>query len=224
MNVQWRRRDAFRQRNIRCFSSVVLLSFAVAANADVMFSDLGPSDSFAGSAFGFGPILLTGSSFTPTLTGSLDSIELALSTQSASPDPTGTQVILADTGLDGKPNHILETFLTGTIPEVASPALLTVNSVNHPLLTTGVQYFIVVGEGPGGGWFYQNSIGDVGPVVNGVSGGPVNLFTSDESAFRVNGTPISSVPEPAGSVFLLGIGFAGIWLQRVVRTRTQHLT
>lgn len=82
MNVQWRRRDAFRQRNIRCFSSVVLLSFAVAANADVMFSDLGPSDSFAGSAFGFGPILLTGSSFTPTLTGSLDSIELALSTQS----------------------------------------------------------------------------------------------------------------------------------------------
>jgi hypothetical protein len=114
-----------------------------------MFSDLGPSDSFADSAFGFGPILLTGSSFTPTLTGSLDSIELALSTQSASPDPAGTQVILADTGLDGKANHILETFLTGTIPEVASPALLTVNSVNHPLLTTGVQYFIVVGEGPG---------------------------------------------------------------------------
>jgi hypothetical protein len=204
-------------------ASVVLLSFAGAANADVMFSDLGPSDSFfAGSAFGFGPILFTGSSFTPTLTGSLDSIELALSTQSPSPDPSGTQVTLADTGLDGKPDHVLETFLTGTIPGVASPALLTVNSVNHPLLTAGIQYFIVVGEGPGGGWFYQNSIGDIGPVVNGGSTGPVSLFTSDESAFRVNGSPLSSVPEP-GSFFLLGIGLAGIWLQRVVRTGAQHL-
>ena len=71
--------------------------------------------------------------------------------------------------LKGKPNHILDTFLTGTIPGDGSPALVTVNSGVHSRLTVGEQYFIILGGGPAGGWFYDNSLGDVGPVVNGLN-------------------------------------------------------
>ncbi len=54
--------------------------------------------------------------------GTHDSIEQALSAQSTSSDSSGNEVMVMDTGLDGEPNNIPETFQTGTLPGDGSPA------------------------------------------------------------------------------------------------------
>jgi hypothetical protein len=184
---------------------VLLVGTTGMASADVMFTDLPADYSVPGAADGFGPMLFWGDSFTPEFTGTLDSIGLVLSTQSIFSDPTGTEVMLTDTGSNGKPGNILETFLTGTLPGDQTPTLLTVDSLTQPVLTAGDQYFIIIGGGPGGGFSWINPTNDtVVPVVNGVSEGSYNLFPGGDSEFEVMGTPLSAVPEPRAG-FILGV-------------------
>lgn len=128
----------------------------------------------------------------------LTSIDLAVSSQYTDSN-AGTTVFLTDTAIDGKPGTILESFFTGPLPYVSTPGIVTVSSVDHPQLHVGQEYFLILGTGgvPGGGWFYSNSVGDVGPTVNGIAFGTYNLFVSTKSAFRINGVADSAaVPEP----------------------------
>jgi hypothetical protein len=200
---------------------VVALVLNTNARATVLYSDLGQNDPIGGSALGFGPSDFSGISFSPMIGGTVDNIELALSVQSQSTENFGTQVYLTNVGLDGNPSQVLETFVTGALPPADSPSLVTVNSVAHPLLTPSNEYFLVLGGGPGIGWFYSNTVGVTGEFIwfTAPPGHWQHAEDTTSMAFRVNRAG-ADVPDPS-STSLFVIGLAGMIALRLFSTSSR---
>jgi hypothetical protein len=183
-------------------------------NGAVIYSSFGPGDTFHLSAFGFGPILYIGNTFASAETCTLDTIDLALSTQTWF-DTYGARIALTDITSDGKPGAILEIFDTGPLPPFEAPSIVTVTSSLHPTLQQGARYFLILGGGLGGGWFYTADDFRAVPSVAGVS--MEKLFLTDASglAFRVEGTLVeAAIPEP-GTFWLAGLAVLGLLAGRL---------
>jgi hypothetical protein len=143
--------------------------------------------------------------FTPSANYSFSSAKLALVDFSGL--NSFTISLYNDAGPGGTPGAALETFS----PVAATPDATTdvvVNSITHPMLTSGDNYFLVAianGSDTYGGWTVVPTAG--GPFGFGSSstnGGmtwstPIN---GNAAAFEIDGTV---VPEPA-SLSLLGLG------------------
>ncbi len=206
-------------------TAVCLGLLAVAAGrarADVAFNDFGPGDSFNTNS---GCTVSTNSSethqqitsamqFTSAASGSLTSIELAMSIISGANSFTVT--LNTDSG--GLPGAILESFTLTDVPTLGTsfpPEVLT--SVVQPTLTAGTNYWINISPSDlnsdtWGAWNF-NSIGVTGLIAqNGISFGVQTL-----SAFAVN---VSAVPEPSSlALGLLGAaGALGLGARRVRRS------
>lgn len=184
-----------------------LLFLALRGDAATIFSNLGPGNSLTTPGIGIGFIPFTstfnygGIAFTPFgQSYTLDQLELPLQLFSG---PNEADVFVTG-DLGGLPNGILESFhLSGALP-VGSTALIAIDSTSHPILSSGVQYWVVAAGGTSSfvSW-KQNELQEMGPNVSGSTLTSLvrNSDMNVREAMRVSGT---AVPEP-GTQVLVGV-------------------
>jgi hypothetical protein len=147
--------------------------------------------------------------FTATATGAVSQIMVGIENDDATVIPAA---LYLDNG-SGEPGTQLETYMV-SVP--ASMALVTINSLTNPILTSGDTYWLVFGPGAGGMEWAQNDTGADGLPWGGSS--PTTL--TDARTFFADGievTGTSSAPEP-GTAVLLAAGVAGLaGLRRTIR-------
>jgi hypothetical protein len=198
----------------RVLAVVAALSLASPILAGTIFSNFGPGDSFdpGGQTLSVGSPIGEdddqGSAFTPSSNLFLTRIELAVGLASG---PNLLDVwLMSDSG--GQPNTIIESFhlVDAMGPFAGSRPLVSADSILHPLLSAGIQYWLIA-DTPGpdelAAWNF-NSIGDIGPNAFQVNSGGWFVGTGLRDAFRVSGS--SSIPEPNTLLLvLLGGAMAG---------------
>jgi hypothetical protein len=129
--------------------------------------------------------------FTPTITGTLDSISVDIVSLTAG---ITTIDFLVTTSSGGVPGATLDTI---HVPLTTSNALEIANSNNHPLLTAGTLYWLEITPPATNGnvrWDLA-SPGKSGTSWNSSSNTPVS---GNLDAFELTGTP---TPEPATLLF-----------------------
>lgn len=205
--------------------SVALLTVTSARGA-VVFSNLGPGDTFStdtedavtgvnfflGDNDHAGGFTLAGSSFV------LDSVEMPLRWYESDYDQQPLVVrLFSNSG--GLPGVELASAQLGAFPptEPAS-ALITADFSSAALtLNAGATYFLVA-DTSGASWFgwMQNITGDLGRFYTNNSNNWVAEIFGDAPAFRINGTP-TGIPEP-GALVLAGLALLSLAsLRRVAR-------
>ncbi len=192
--------------------------------ADIIYDNF-PGDryiSFTGWTVGLGAgqVFEQGEGFRPAGNDfSLSRIELGLGLLQG---PNEIDVrLMSDAG--GAPGSVIEAFhLSGVLgpwPGVNPPVV--VDSILHPILTAGEQYWIVLSAtSPDTTAVWgDNSFNIFGPHAIRRDGLPWNVLgNAISSAFRVSGTPLTPIPEPAGllslGVGLLILGSYACWRRR----------
>src|SRR5262249_975000 len=140
-----------------------------------------------------------------------DSVELAISLSSG---PNVLNVYLMGSS-GGLPSGVLESFgLNDALSADRSTSLVMIDSVTHPLLEAGMQYWIVATGGPQtfGSW-QQNVHNDMGPNVSGSSLTSL-VRDADENvieAYQVEGTV---VPEPQSYLATALMALIVVWRAR----------
>jgi hypothetical protein len=174
------------------------------AEAASVFSNLGPGDSYQGTVgFAIASGNSVGAAFIPTNTFTFSEAELALSLVSG---PNSVTVQLRNEVVVGHPGNILESFtITDQMPPFgafSSDHLVVANSVLHPTLNAGVEYWITVlpGNPATSAQWYPSEILSSGLVAASSDLGttwPVVVVLQTLPAFRIDG---ELVPEPASFV------------------------
>ncbi len=224
-----------RTHRVVVLTAVVLLLAAGQAGADILYSTLGPGDSYdvqtrlalgdPGSWDQGYKFLFGGSQ-----SYSLDAIEVAIGQYFHEGEPVGANELdlwlMSDDG--GRPGSIIEAFnFQGQMADFSQwHPLLVATSVSRPILDPGTPYWLVAStphDGTIAAWHssepmafglayaWRSGTGDWEYYGSGtdwyIHEGPVQM-----AAFRVTG---SVVPLP-GAVVLgcLGIGMAGGWIRK----------
>jgi hypothetical protein len=197
---------------------LAVLALAGPARADVIYSNLGPGESYVQDQ-GWtesGPNAGTvrqAIAFTAGGTDtSFDGARLALSLAFGANE---IDLRLYDT-LNGHPGTVLETIhASGQMPPLGmfgSGHLVTFSSSLHPLLQAGGTYWLLpFASGDTSAAWNENTQGGNGPFASSDQVEPMSwvVFPNvNQGAFEVNGTP-SPAPEPSG-VTLAGVGLAGL--------------
>jgi hypothetical protein len=197
-----------------------LAALAGQARADVIYSNLGPGESYvqntgwteSGPNSGAGTVR---EAFAFTVGGtdtSFDSARLALGLRAGANE---IDLRLYDT-VNGHPGTVLETIhASGQMPafgQFGSGHLVEFDSALHPLLQAGGTYWLLpFASGDTLALWNWNNQGRNGPFAFSNDVEPTTwkvVQQVTQGAFEVNGTP-SPVPEP-GSLALAGVGVAGL--------------
>jgi hypothetical protein len=181
------------------------LAMAQCIFGNTLYSDLGPGDSYqsipwGGSGASGGNYM--GFSFVASGSGSLNSILVPFASVGAL--PASVQISLyADSS--SAPGLLLETWtalLSGNpihTPNQTIP-LLTLTSIENPILTAGQEYWLIVAPTLEGVGYAANSQGVPGNLWFGFNLGSLQKLEGTALAMRIEG-----VPEP-GSLTLFGVG------------------
>ena len=202
---------------------VCCLSFlAPAASANgIIFTNFGAGQSYntlVGDQIGNffdGSNYAEGSTFTPSLTSTFASLDIALSCFFTCPDPF--IVALTQDGGD-QPGTVIEGF---AVPGISLGAfgvnnpVVVLNSVLHPTLTLGTQYWVTVSSGLNNSIAWNlNSTGDVSDQAISTDGGATWFSPSGltPGAYEVDSLSVGA-PEP-GSMWLLLVPALTLCLMR----------
>jgi hypothetical protein len=209
---------------------ILIAGIAASTNAGVIFSNLGPGDSFgttSGWVVGnrltpFGSISLEiAAAFTPASDAVFTGADFATELFGGPGDLT---VALLVTGSSGTPDTALETFI---VPAPMDPSLVRVQSALNPVLNALSEYWLDISSSSTAAVWLDNDHGARGAIASNQNGQGFVLLTDFggnppvQPAFRVSGDPIgfmstsaaADVPEP--STFILVVG--GLLLVRPAR-------
>ena len=210
---------------------ILIAGIAAPANAGVIFSNLGPGDSFgmtSGWVVGnrttpFGSVTLeVAAAFTPSSDAIFTGADFAAELLQQPGDLT---VALLTTGASGTPDVALETF---TVAAPALPSLVSIASSLNPVLNAGTEYWLDISSASTAAWWLDNDQGVYAPVAQNQNGRGFVLLTDYEGnppvqpAFRVNGDALggsntfAAVPAPvdAPEPSSLPLVIAGLLLYR----------
>lgn len=202
---------------LRTLAFLAALSLASPAMADeIVFSNFGPGMTFdanggsaiSGSIFGFAQQSVS-EQFTPAEDYTFTDAQVAVSLYSGS--DSFNVFLQADSS--GLPGAVIEEISISGLGQ--TPAILTANSALFPTLQSGTPYWLTLMPGADdvvGGW-HANSIGDnasedtFAVTHSGSVTGPwyKGFLSLTRDAFEIDGTPVSTVPEPS-SLFMLVCG------------------
>ena len=196
---------------------IVALILTGAAEASTLYTDFGPGQTYnTGAAYGIkgsDPFReAVAAAFKPSVTGTLDSIDLAVQLISSFGTPTFTGELTSDAS--GVPGVIIESFILDSLP--VDPTIRTVSSILHPSLSSLSNYWVVVLPGDTttfGGWKASIFFANTQVTDRSVDGG--STWSTDPGggapAFDVIGT---SVPEPTTWVLFAGPLAGMLWFRR----------
>jgi hypothetical protein len=199
------------------FGLFLILASASWLSAATIYSDLGPGDSYFSIPYSSGA---SGGNylavdFVATGSGALGLISVPLS--STDTTPTGATVDLY-AGSSSAPIALLETWnitLPGNFiqsPQQTIP-LVTLNSVDNPLLTAGQSYWFVIEPTTDGVFWAINNQNVIGTIWYGDALGSLQSYPVDDlpaQAIDVEGTPEAV----SGSLFGLGCGLLALYSLR----------
>ena len=193
----------------------LVLFIASDARADtVVFSNFGPGMTFntntgitidGGNLF---RVTIPAVAFTPSESVTFSSALVAIG---HSDGPNILQVLLMTSG-GGLPANVIESFTLTDLPEFASGEIVVINSALRPVLTSGIQYWLVaVPTDPDTLMAWNFSLNDFStPSVFSIGNitGPWFPLSPLQArpVFQINGEP---VPEPA-TLLMLGSGLAAV--------------
>lgn len=213
---------------ILLLSSCALLACALPAGAAVVFSNLGPGDSYSASGYAVGAPFVeptdfdVATAFTPTGNFALSTIELGMTHVTG-----GNELdIFFAADAAGAPGGVLESFhLSNAVPGVLDPqSPVLVTSLLTPLLVSGTQYWVIASSPavPSSITWGYNTTADFGPTADRVNGGPWAVFPGDlRGAMRITGTTVAAIPEPSTyALMLAGLGLVAFAAQRRRRPHT----
>src|SRR5580658_825452 len=205
------------------------LSSATSGRAStIIYSNIEPGDTFGpGVAIGLepfgGPFNYAGVGFTAGADYTFDSVEMAVSLFSG---PNVLDVYLMRTA-GGLPSGILESFaLNNELTTDPATGMVTIDSVDHPLLTDGMEYWIVAAGGPSTTAFWaQNVHGVTGPNVSGPTLTSLERDSNSNvvMAMLVEGTVTTGTPEPGSWMLTAGALLLGLVVRQTIgHTKTDN--
>lgn len=206
-------------------SALLLLAFCLAAasrvHADTIYSTFDPDQSFL-SSVGW-PVVGPGAdefaaSFVPTQNFTLDSIELAAVLVS------GVPALNIEVAADNASSPGAAVEMLSTTDLSATPAVVTIDSLSHPLLLAKETYWVVLSSDVvnevGWNWNDAEFVG-VSLLMPGSSWFPLGTEVPTP-AFAVFGTPTSTtIPEPASVWLLMAALAAGVGACRIPGIRSR---
>ncbi|MCL4813063.1 MAG: PEP-CTERM sorting domain-containing protein [Vicinamibacteraceae bacterium] len=212
-----------RLRFVRTWAAWGVLALAAvalpraAAAATIAFDTFGPGDTFSTSVYGVdGAAGFQAFHFVPTATGTLEQITVALGRTGASQATTIFELYTAPTNL--ALGALLETFVVANTapPDNLQPftlSLVTFQSAVMPQLTAGQGYWLSfmeaeAADGASSLWA-ANSIGATDQRLT-------SLLPSQPSSLPAFRVEVTSVPEPATMVLLLGATLVVLRARRVL--------
>lgn len=202
-------------------ASVLAMILVPTAQVDggIIFDNFGPGDSYdTGNANDvYGPSVSASNPracafpFTPSATYQFASAELPLGVNVfGSGPPTIVVELLSDNG--GLPGTVLESFTFTNLVKSYSDKIVQATSILHPVLQLGTQYWLAALPGAAntsGIWNYAlpNTDGNKATTPDIGQTWKLNEFGEQPvSAFEIDGTPFSAVPEPS----TMALMFAGL--------------
>lgn len=212
-----------RLRFVRAWAAWGVLALAAvalpraAAAATIAFDTFGPGDTFSTSVYGVdGAAGFQAFHFVPTASGALEQVTVALGRTGASQATTIFELYTAPTNL--ALGVLLETFVVANTapPDNLQPftlSLVTFQSAVMPQLTAGQGYWLSfmeaeAADGASSLWA-ANSIGATDQRLT-------SLLPSQPSSLPAFRVEVTSVPEPATMVLLLGATLVVLRARRVL--------
>ncbi|MGA2068389.1 MAG: PEP-CTERM sorting domain-containing protein [Thermoguttaceae bacterium] len=212
----------FGKVTVRLFLAVVafgaILGPVGSSEAGVIYSTLGPGDTYAGNlglevGYNSSNDWVPACAFTPATTVSFEEMDLAVGYDVGHGGMENSIVVQLRADNSGAPGSVLEAFTFTNLPvfgSVSSGNLRVGDSVLHPELVAGTQYWVTVLPGAAGASDAWNLSS---PTVDGLLTGSSNggstwgaAIDGQQAGFRIDG---SAVPEPS-TLALLGVGALGL--------------
>jgi PEP-CTERM motif len=193
--------------------TLIFVSCVQSAQSSVyVYDSFGPGHDFVSYAYwgvdgasGSGGYVGHAESFVPTLSGNLDTVQVAC-VQLSSGTGLANFHVAADNG--GTPGAMLESFMNVVAPASSSSFfLVTMNSITQPLLHAGTTYWLYAEPAENTtamGWF----VNDQGYRNDYAQESPPGEWTSASVTFGANGVfavSVTPVPEPS-MLTLLAVG------------------
>jgi hypothetical protein len=200
--------------------AAALLVLGGAANADVIFSNLGAGNSYNSTLGGFAVINVGGTTqslaqlFTSAANYNVTGIDIGLVYQYG----TNSDVVSLWTDVAGAPGTQLGSWTASGFPSSVTLTTPTdtmsggqVISVTGVALSAGQSYFLVAGlpaNGTNLTWFWQTTAPSANSYAD-TSGSGWKSGSGPDGAYAVFGNAVTSVPEPSTWAMML-LGFAGV--------------